>query len=191
MNGDRTYDPAHARWLNRDPIGEAGGVNLYGYVGGNPASLIDPLGLMCWSDFSAGEAGESDANFALSKNPTLAAVAALAPLAVLALPEFAAGLEEASFFDGASYTSKVLQQIEGGVGEFHSFPEAVTAFEDSGTVSSIVGGDGSTYEMLEIPGSYQTSGTAGIPGSGQWIDGVFQFIKDSSGAINHRLFVPF
>jgi RHS repeat-associated protein len=41
----RAYDPAHARWLNRDPIGEAGGVNLYAYVAGDPVSLIDPLGL--------------------------------------------------------------------------------------------------------------------------------------------------
>jgi RHS repeat-associated protein len=42
----RVYDPAHARWLNRDPIGEAGGTNLYAYVGGNPVSNIDPLGLL-------------------------------------------------------------------------------------------------------------------------------------------------
>lgn len=41
----RAYDPAHARWLNRDPIGEAGGVNLYEYVGGNPGTFADPLGL--------------------------------------------------------------------------------------------------------------------------------------------------
>jgi RHS repeat-associated protein len=42
----RAYDPIHARWLNRDPIAEAGGVNLYAYVDGNPISRIDPLGLM-------------------------------------------------------------------------------------------------------------------------------------------------
>ena len=30
----RVYDPVTARWLSRDPIGETGGINLYGYVGG-------------------------------------------------------------------------------------------------------------------------------------------------------------
>jgi len=41
----RAYDPTHARWLNRDPIAEAGGINLYAYVSGNPLSRIDPFGL--------------------------------------------------------------------------------------------------------------------------------------------------
>jgi RHS repeat-associated protein len=41
----RAYDTTHARWLNRDPIGEAGGINLYAYTSGSPISRIDPLGL--------------------------------------------------------------------------------------------------------------------------------------------------
>jgi RHS repeat-associated protein len=88
-----------------------------------------------------------------------------------------------SFFEGASYTPKVLQQMEGGVGEFHSFPESVTAFESSGTVRTITGGDGVVRQVLDIPGSY-----AGNGGVSQ--DGVFQFIKNPDGTINHRLFVP-
>ncbi|GHT88234.1 hypothetical protein AGMMS49543_26110 [Betaproteobacteria bacterium] len=46
----RAYDPRTGRWLSRDPIGEAGGLNLYGYVGGNPVSFVDPLGLVRWGD---------------------------------------------------------------------------------------------------------------------------------------------
>lgn len=41
----RAYDPRAMRWLSRDPIEEAGGDNLYAYVGGNPVSYADPKGL--------------------------------------------------------------------------------------------------------------------------------------------------
>jgi len=40
----RAYDPHLQRWLNRDPMGENGGMNLYGYVGNNPVTGVDPLG---------------------------------------------------------------------------------------------------------------------------------------------------
>jgi RHS repeat-associated protein len=41
----RAYDPQLGRWLSRDPIGEEGGINLYGYVGNDPLNYVDPLGL--------------------------------------------------------------------------------------------------------------------------------------------------
>jgi RHS repeat-associated protein len=42
----RAYDPAFGRWISPDPIGLAGGVNLYAYVGGQPTDSTDPLGLL-------------------------------------------------------------------------------------------------------------------------------------------------
>jgi hypothetical protein len=38
-------DPRTGRWLSRDPIGEEGGANLYGFVLNQPIDRIDPLGL--------------------------------------------------------------------------------------------------------------------------------------------------
>ncbi len=41
----RIYSPRLGRWISRDPIGERGGVNLYGYVGNCATVVIDPVGL--------------------------------------------------------------------------------------------------------------------------------------------------
>jgi RHS repeat-associated protein len=43
----RFYDPGLQRWMNRDPVNERGGINLYDFVKNRPTVNVDPLG---WSD---------------------------------------------------------------------------------------------------------------------------------------------
>ncbi|MBN8429133.1 MAG: RHS repeat-associated core domain-containing protein, partial [Xanthomonadales bacterium] len=45
-NWHRVYDPSSGRYTQSDPIGLAGGVNTYTYVGGNPVGYQEPLGIM-------------------------------------------------------------------------------------------------------------------------------------------------
>jgi RHS repeat-associated protein len=42
---NRWFDPSIGRWVSEDPIGQAGGVNLYGYVKNRPSDFIDSFGL--------------------------------------------------------------------------------------------------------------------------------------------------
>jgi RHS repeat-associated protein len=42
---NRYYDPEHGHFTQEDPIGLAGGLNLYGFASGDPINYSDPLGL--------------------------------------------------------------------------------------------------------------------------------------------------
>src|SRR5204863_2662901 len=69
---NRQYDPATGRFTQEDPIGLAGGLNLYGFAGGDPVNFSDPFGLCilnlpCSQGFVDAVAGFGDAaSFGLS-----------------------------------------------------------------------------------------------------------------------------
>jgi len=47
-NYHRYYDPRTGRCLTPDPIGQAGGINLFDYALNNPINNTDPEGLFAW-----------------------------------------------------------------------------------------------------------------------------------------------
>ncbi len=64
----RFYDPNLQRWLNRDPIMELGGMNLYGFCANDPLGLTDPTGLgFSWLDWYKDLAQWARRNDCLSK----------------------------------------------------------------------------------------------------------------------------
>lgn len=61
--GYRWYDPLTGRWPSRDPIGEEGGVNLYGFVGNEPNGIIDVLGEFVQAMLTVDNTGGSRPNY--------------------------------------------------------------------------------------------------------------------------------
>lgn len=53
--GHRYYNPSTQRWLNRDLIEEAGGINLYGFVGNDGVNYTDLLGMQVWARLTINE----------------------------------------------------------------------------------------------------------------------------------------
>jgi RHS repeat-associated protein len=66
--GYRFYDPSLQRWINRDPMQEAGGLNLYEFASNNPLSKSDPLGLDVYRDTHPVAFGENHSFVLLEVN---------------------------------------------------------------------------------------------------------------------------
>ena len=84
-----------------------------------------------------------------------------------------------TFFEGAKYSPKVLQQMSKTDDVLHAFPQSVDGCATKyGQWTTKTGADGKAYQWLEMRGSYGGK------------TGTFEFIKDSNGVINHRYLKP-
>jgi uncharacterized protein RhaS with RHS repeats len=200
---NRWYDPQTGRFLSQDPIGLAGGVNLYAYAGNNPASFSDPFGLCPPQDKEDGPWCHSPGYWLLTHvgvEPEKAAkwtkigyggatligpgvgMAVRGSGAALGAATRAAAAEEATVaaaasegpLPGTTYTPKVVKQIASG--DNHAFPKLVDQFAADGAATKVVGGDGVPRTHIRLPGSKNGK------------DGAYTWIIDPDGSVNHRQF---
>jgi RHS repeat-associated protein len=76
----RFFDPTTGRYIRPDPIGLAGGVNMFGYVNANPIRFSDSSGLE--GSFIGGFADADDAN-ASGRDLVVGLIGTLAPPATI------------------------------------------------------------------------------------------------------------
>ena len=78
----RWYDPDTGRWLSKDQIGIAGGLNLYEFCRSNPVGFVDPFGLDGYS------ATEPDVGTAAAGFVVGAILGSISPLPIITVPAY-------------------------------------------------------------------------------------------------------
>ncbi len=190
--GLRYYSPRHGRFINRDPIEEAGGNNLYGFCGDDPIDHWDVLGqswlsnamhkVQRWSkkhslgatllglEPFASQARARDTWHFAQKNPEIAAVvAAVATWYVGGIGAAAFGLEGA----GAATFSGAAAGFGGGFVGARASGASISDSFHAGFTGALVGG--MTAGMLSgideaLPSWMNTAPETQQPGWG-WFSG--------------------
>ena len=90
-HGYRFYDAGLGRWLNRDPIEERGGVNLYGFVGNDGVNSWDYLGM--WKELK--REGKAWAEIEAQENDTWKGLADIVKLEVKDVSKWVKNYDEA------------------------------------------------------------------------------------------------
>jgi RHS repeat-associated protein len=106
----RDYDPQTGRYIQSDPIGLDGGSNTYGYVGGDPLSRVDPLGLAAAGRAIGGQIGAWTAGIAGAETGPI-------DLAIVAGGRYAGGVLGSAIEDWVFPPSGPLEAAQGNVAD--------------------------------------------------------------------------
>jgi RHS repeat-associated protein len=133
--GFRYYDARNGRFINRDPIEERGGLNLYGFCGNDGVNRYDVLG-MSWFSKLFKKIGKFFKKY-------------WRPILAIAVGVLTGGI--AAFLAPAAWSSMAVGALAGGVGGFSagvtgaalsgaSFGDSLKAGLIGGTIGAISGG---------------------------------------------------
>ncbi len=136
--GARDYDAEIGRWTTKDPIGLNGGLNVYGYVSGDPVNNIDPDGRIVMNLIS-GAIGAALAGYQASQNPNATAADIASAMVVggvsnllsgkalfnagMSLIGNLAGQAINPCFSGFDLSQAAMAALLGGTGGFGNIPK--------------------------------------------------------------------
>jgi uncharacterized protein RhaS with RHS repeats len=117
--GQRYYSPTLGRWLSSDPIEEEGGVNVYVFVGNQPISCLDDIGL------KASIYPDSDTDASVGRLSEVNTVFNTTHLQVVRTVAFYRAIKESLLVTRATYAESDFA-INGGsrIGELRALPAA-------------------------------------------------------------------
>ena len=184
----RYYDPEMGRFINADVFASTGqgllGNNMFAYCGNNPIVRIDTSGKAFETPLDVASLILSAAE--LAANPTdLWAIASFSGDLLDVLLPVVTGLGETirvfkaadSIGDVVSYTTKVTGQMEKASDLFHAFPTVIDSIVDMTKTEPLLEQGDKIIRLVVKNDGYIND-----------IWGYFEYIFETDGLCNHRLF---
>jgi len=165
----RAYNSQTGRWINRDLIGESGGLNLYAYVLNNPANWLDPFGACGGDGGGGGEMGGKQVSRSSSSRAKQFGEGALSVL----LGSVAVAVSEGPW---APFTA-----VSGAIGISTGTGNMVAAFAPNDPQHNAL-----AKQMEEFPSSLGQAAGRSIGGRwGQAMGGAMETVAGLPAAINY------